>query len=94
MNWFDVRRAFPSGLVGSYLDLLLSFDCLLRVLIPFKVIAKASRASGILITLQAREMLTTKTSYISHVVLLKLKCASRDRTGACKGTPLSFFCDI
>ena len=47
MDQFDVRIAFPSGLVRSYLDFLLSFDCPLRVLIPFKVIAKARRASGI-----------------------------------------------
>ena len=79
MNWSDVRIAFPSGLVRSYLDFLLSFDYPLRVLISFKVIAKASKASGILNTLQAREMLTMKTSYISHVLLLKLKCVSRDR---------------
>ena len=51
MNLLDVRIAFPSGLVSSYLDLLLSFDYPLRVLIPFNLIAKASRASGILNTL-------------------------------------------
>ena len=44
--WFDVRIAFPSRLTRSYLDFLLSFDYPLRVLIPFKVIAKASRTSG------------------------------------------------
>ena len=49
-------------------------------LISFKIIAKASRMSGILDTLQAREMLTMKTSYISHVLMLKLKCISRDRS--------------
>ena len=32
-------------------------------------------------------MLTMKTSYISHVLLLKLKCVSRDRN--MKGTSLS-----
>ena len=42
MNLFDVRIAVPSGLVRSYLDFLLSFACPLRLLIPFKVIAKAS----------------------------------------------------
>ena len=46
MNYFDVRIAFPSGLTRSYLDFLLSFDYPLRVLIPFEVIAKASRTSG------------------------------------------------
>ena len=51
MNQFDVRIAFPSGLARSYLDFLLSFDQPLRVLIPLKVIAKASRTSGILNTL-------------------------------------------
>ena len=40
--------AFPSGLIRSYVDFLLSFDYPLRVLISFKVIAKASRTSGIL----------------------------------------------
>ena len=49
MNQFDVRIAFSSGLVRSYLDFLLSFDYPLRVLVPFKVIAKARRTSGILI---------------------------------------------
>ena len=48
MNWFDVRIAFPFGLVRSYLDFLLSFEYPLRVLNPFKKIAKASRTSGIL----------------------------------------------
>ena len=48
MNQFDVRIAFASGLARSYLDFLLSFDYPLRVLIPLKVIAKASRTSGIL----------------------------------------------
>ena len=48
MNWLDVRIAFPSGLVRSYLDFPLYIDYLLRILFPFKVIAKASRASGIL----------------------------------------------
>ena len=79
MNQFDVRIAFPSGLVRSYLDFLSSFDYPLRVLIPFQVIANASRTSGISNTLLAREMLIMKTSYISHVLLLKLKCVSRDR---------------
>ena len=60
--------AFPSGLAKSYLDFLLSFDYPLRVLIPSKVIAKA------------QEMLTMKTSYISHVLLLELKFVSRDRS--------------
>ena len=46
MNQFDVRIAFPSGLAKSYLDC--SFDYPLRLLIPFKVIAKASKTSGIL----------------------------------------------
>ena len=72
MNWSDVRIAFLSGLVRSYLGFLLSFDYYpLRVLNPFKVIAKASRTSGILNTLYAPEMLTTKTSHISHVLLFK-----------------------
>ena len=66
--------AFPSGLARSYLDFLLSFDYPLRVLFPVKVIANASRTSGILNTLQAQEILTMKTSYISHVHLLELKC--------------------
>ena len=48
---FDVRTAFPSGLARSYLDFLLSFDYPLRVLIPLKVIANASRTSGILNTI-------------------------------------------
>ena len=43
MYYFDVRIAFPSGLVRSYLDFLLSFDYPLRVLIPFKVIAKGKQ---------------------------------------------------
>ena len=43
MNWFDVRIAFPSGLVRSYPDFLLSFDYALRVLIPFKIIANTSK---------------------------------------------------
>ena len=51
MNQFDVRIAFPSGLARSYLDFLLSFDYPLRVILPFKVIAKASRMTGILNTL-------------------------------------------
>ena len=76
MNWPDVRIAFPSGLVRSYLDFPLSFDYSLRVLIPFKVIAKASRTSGVIL----REMLTMKASCISHVLLLKLKCVSPDRS--------------
>ena len=80
MNKFDVRIAFPSGLSRSYLDFLLSFDYPLSVLIPLKVIAKASRTSGILNTLSAQEMLTMKTSYISHVLLLELKSVSRDRS--------------
>ena len=80
MKKFDVRIAFPSGLVRSYLDFLLSFDYPLRVLIPFKIIAKASRTSGILNAFQAQEMLTMKTRYISHVLLLELKCVSRDRS--------------
>ena len=32
----------------SYFDFLLSFDYPLKVILPFKVIAKASRATGIL----------------------------------------------
>ena len=36
--------------------------------------------SGILNTLEEREMFTIKTSYISHVLFLKLKCVSRDRS--------------
>ena len=52
-------------IVRSYLDFLLSFNYPLRVLILFKLIAKANRASGI-----------TKTSYISHVLLLELKYVS------------------
>ena len=51
MIWISFVLAFPSGLVRSYLDFLLSFDYPLRVLIPFKVIAKASRTSGVLNTL-------------------------------------------
>ena len=50
ISWFDARVAFPSGLVRSYLDFLLFYDYPLRVLIPFKVIAKASSTSGILNT--------------------------------------------
>ena len=80
MNWPDVRIAFPSGLVRSCIDFLLSFDYSLRILIPFTVTAKASRTSGVSNTLQAREVLTMKTSYISHVLLLKLKCVSRDQS--------------
>ena len=48
MKSFDVRVAFPFGLVRSYLDFLLSYDYPVRVLIPFKIIAKAGRTSGIL----------------------------------------------
>ena len=48
ISLIDVRIAFPSGLARSYLDFHFSFDYPLRVLIPFKVIAKASRTSGIL----------------------------------------------
>ena len=48
MSWFNVKVAFPSGLVRSYLDFLLSYDYHLRVLIPFKIFAKTS---GILNTL-------------------------------------------
>ena len=80
MNCFDVRIAFPFRLVRSYLGFVLSFDYPLRVLIPFKVIAKTSRMSGILNTLQVGEMLTMKAIYISHVLLLKLKSVSRDRS--------------
>ena len=69
---------FP--LVRSYIDFLLSFDYPLRVIIPFKVIAKASRTRVISNTLQAPEMLTMKTSCISHVLLLELKYVSRDRS--------------
>ena len=86
MDWFDVRIAFPSGLVRSHLDFLLSFDYPLMVLIPFEVIAKASRASGTLNTLQAREMLTTKTSYVMFF------CLNRNVfhvVGACKGPSLN-----
>ena len=36
MNWFDVRVAFPSGLVRSNLDFLLSYDYPHSVLIPLK----------------------------------------------------------
>ena len=64
MNQFNVRTAFPSGLVRSYVDFLLSFDYPLWVLIPFKVIEKVSGANGILNTLLAQEMLTLKTTYI------------------------------
>ena len=80
MNSFDVRIGFLSGLARSYIDFLLPFDYPLRVLIPFKVIAKASRASGILNALKEQGMLTIKTSYISHVLLLELKCVSSDRS--------------
>ena len=45
------QDSFSSGLARSYLDFLLSFDYPVRVLIPLKVIAKASRTSGILSTL-------------------------------------------
>ena len=48
---FDVRIAFPSELARSYLGFLLSFDYPLRVVISLKIIAKASRTSGILNTL-------------------------------------------
>ena len=47
----NVMTAFHSGLVRSYVDFILSFDYPLWVLIPFKVIAKASRESSILNTL-------------------------------------------
>ena len=47
MSWLDVRVAFPSGLVRSYLDFLLSFDYPLKVLIPLKVIAKASSTRNV-----------------------------------------------
>ena len=72
MHKFDVRIAFPSGLVRSYLDFLLSFDYHLRALIPLKAIIKSSSASGILSTLKTQEMLTMKISYISQVLLLKI----------------------
>ena len=49
-NRVSVRVAFPSGLVRSYLDFLLSFVYLLSVLIPFTVIAKTIWTSGILST--------------------------------------------
>ena len=62
MNKFDARIAFPFGLVRSFLDFLLSFDYPVRVLIPFKVIAKASRTSVILNTLEARKMLPMKAN--------------------------------
>ena len=52
--------AFLSGLAKSYFDC--SFDHPLSVLIPFKVIAKASKTSGILNTLWAQEMLTMNIS--------------------------------
>ena len=51
MIYFDVRIGFPSGLVKSYLDFLLSFNYPLGVLIPLNVIAKESRSSGFLNTL-------------------------------------------
>ena len=73
MNQFDVGIVFPPGPVRSYLDFLLGFDYPRRVLIPFKVIAKASGTSGILNTLLAREMLNMKRRNISYVLLLKLK---------------------
>ena len=56
MNQFDVRIAFPSGQARSYLDFLLSFDCPLRVLTPLKVVAKASRTSGIFTALSTRNV--------------------------------------
>ena len=71
MKKFDVRIAFPSGLVRSYLDFLLSFDY------PLK---EASRTSGILNAFQEQEMLTMKTRYNSHILLLELKCVSCDRS--------------
>ena len=80
ISCFGVRVAFLSGLVKSYFYFLLSYDYPLRVLIPFKVIAKASSTRGILNTFEARETLTMKTSYISHALILKLKCFSRDRS--------------
>ena len=36
--------------------------------------------SGILNTLEAREMLMMKTNSISHVLMLKFKCVSCDRS--------------
>ena len=54
VNIYELVRcqdSFSLGLAKSYLDFLLSFDHPLRVLIPLKVIAKASRTSGILNTL-------------------------------------------
>ena len=75
---FNVRIAFLSGLAKSYLGC--SFDYPLGVLIPFKVIAKTSRTSGILNNFRAQEMLTMKTSYISQVLLLELKFVSYDRS--------------
>ena len=75
MNWFDVRVAFSSGLVRSYLDFLLILSCVypLRVLISFKIIALQRQAEGVVFK-------TMKTRYISHVLMFKLKCVSRDRS--------------
>ena len=48
MNFSDVRIAFPSGLIRSYLDFLLSFDYPLRVLRGVLFIVRAG--SGIIKT--------------------------------------------
>ena len=73
-------NSFPLWTRRSYLDFLLSFNYPLRVLFLLKVIAKANRKSSTLNTIEAREMLTMETSYISHVLLLKSKCVSHDRS--------------
>ena len=46
----------------------------------FQSNCKSKQNDGTLNTLQAREMLTMKMSYIGRVLLLKLKCVSGDRS--------------
>ena len=62
----------------------LGCDFVTSLLIPFKVIAKASRMSGSLNTLLAREMLTMKTICISRVFCISWNVFPV--IGACKGT--------
>ena len=70
MNWFDIRITFPSALVRSYLDFLLSFDYPHGVLIPFKVIAKDKQNKWYFKYPLSTKMLTMKTIHISHVLRL------------------------
>ena len=67
LTWYELvscqGSAFPSGLVRSYLDFLLFYDYLLRVLSPFKTIAKASRTSGIL-RLQLHDTIYRPDSFV------------------------------